>query len=170
MAKVTAFGQPVNDLERDAIAYLRGHLPDSYEIFHNLEIKQNQEVFEIDLIILAPQCVFVVDIKGVRGLVEVCGSKWHPENRQPFYSPVAKLRQHAKVLSSLISETNRMNPELRRVHVQAAVLMMPDCVEFVDPDGKDEGCVTYCDRQCLEYFKSSHFIPERRLKDKLLRS
>jgi serine/threonine protein kinase len=165
MAKVTAFGQPVNDIERDAIAYLRGHLPDSYEIFHNLEIKQNQEVFEIDLIILAPQCVFVVDIKGVRGLVEVCGSKWHPENRQPFYSPVAKLRQHAKVLSSLISETNRMNPELRRVHVQAAVLMMPDCVEFVDPDGKDEGCVTYCDRQCLKYFQSLHFIPERRLKD-----
>lgn len=75
MAKVTAFGQPVNDIERNAIAYLRSHLPNSYEIFHNLEIKQNKDVFEIDLIILAPQCVFVVDIKGIRGLVEVYGSK-----------------------------------------------------------------------------------------------
>jgi len=50
MARVT-FGQPANDVERDAINYLRGHLPDTYEIIHNLEIKQDKEVFEIDLVL-----------------------------------------------------------------------------------------------------------------------
>ncbi len=165
MARVTAFGQPANDVERDAINYLRGHLPDTYEIIHNLEIKQDKEVFEIDLAILAPQCVFVVDIKGTHGHIEIYGSKWHPENRQPYYSPVAKLRQHAKILSSLISDTNRMHPELRRIHVQAVVLMTADDVHIVDRDGRDEDYVTYCNHKCLAYFQSSNTIPERRLKD-----
>ncbi len=165
MAKVIAFGQPVNDVERDAIAYLRGHLPNTYEILHNLEIKQNKEVFEIDLVILAPQCVFVVDIKGIHGRIEVFGSKWHPEGRQPYYSPVAKLRQHAKVLSSLISDANRINADLRRVHVQAAVLMTADDVHLVDSDGRDKDYVTYCNHKCLAYFQRSDFIPERRLQN-----
>jgi len=82
MARVTAFGQPANDVEQDAINYLRGHLPDTYEIIHNLEIK-DKEVFEIDLVLLAPQCVFVVDIKGTHGHIEVYGSKWHPEIASP---------------------------------------------------------------------------------------
>jgi len=61
MARVTAFGQPAMWWSR--MRYLRGHLPDTYEIIHNLEIKQDKEVFEIDLVLLAPQCVFVVDIR-----------------------------------------------------------------------------------------------------------
>jgi len=89
-----------------------GHLPDTYEIIHNLEIKRDKEVFEIDLVLLAPQCVFVV-YQGNSRSHQVYGSKWHPENRQPYHSPVAKLRQHAKILSSLISDTNRMYPNLR---------------------------------------------------------
>jgi len=98
MARVTAFGQPANDVsERSTTCAVIYRIPmKSY-----LEIK-DKEVFEIDLVLLAPQCVFVVDIKGTHGHIEVYGSKWHPENRQPYHSPVAKLRQHAKILSSLI--------------------------------------------------------------------
>jgi Nuclease-related domain len=100
MAKIIPFGQPANEGERDAIYYLK-RLPDVFEIFHNLEIKQNKETFEVDLVILAPQCVFVVDVKGTRGQIEVVGSRWHPENRQAYSSPVAKLRNIAKVLNTL---------------------------------------------------------------------
>jgi len=60
---------------------LRGHLPDTYEIIHNLEIKQDKEVFEIDLVLLAPQCVFVVDIKGTHGHIGLW--LWHPEIASP---------------------------------------------------------------------------------------
>jgi Nuclease-related domain len=69
MAKIIPFGQPANEGERDAIYFLR-RLPDTFEIFHNLEIKQNKETFEVDLVILAPQCVFVVDVKGTRGKID----------------------------------------------------------------------------------------------------
>ncbi len=164
MAKITAFGQPANEGERDAIYYLR-RLPDTFEIFHNLEIKQNQETFEVDLIILAPQCVFVVDVKGTHGQIEVVGSRWHPENRQPYASPVAKLRNIAKVLNTLLKDSNRLKPDLGRVHVHAVTLMIAEDVNIIDLDGRDSQHITYCNEKCEAYFKSRDFIPDHRLKD-----
>jgi len=57
MARVIAIGQPANESERNAIAHLRDRLPATYTILHNLEIIQGAEIFEIDLVILAPHCI-----------------------------------------------------------------------------------------------------------------
>ena len=95
MAKVIPIGQPANESERKAIGFLRDHLPDSWLIFHNFEMRQGEEVFEIDIALLAPHAVYLVDVKGTRGNIDVYGSKWYPEGRQPFFSPLAKLRSHA---------------------------------------------------------------------------
>jgi len=164
MAKVTPFGQPANDGERDAIYYLR-RLPDTFEIFHNLEIKQNKETFEVDLVILAPQCVFVVDVKGTHGQIEVIGSRWYPENRQAYGSPVAKLRNIAKVLNTMFKDSNRLNSDLGKVHVQAVTLMIAEDVIIIDRDGRDSDHITYCDERCITYFQSCDRIPDYRLTD-----
>jgi len=164
MAKVTPFGQPANDGERGAIYYL-SRLPDTFEIFHNLEIKQNKETFEVDLVVLAPQCVFVVDVKGTHGQVEVVGSRWYPENRQAYGSPVAKLRNIAKVLNTLFKDSNRLKPELGRVHVHAVTLMIAEDVSIIDRDGRDSDHITYCDQRCITYFQSRDLIPDHRLTD-----
>jgi hypothetical protein len=68
MAKVIPIGQPVNDAERIAIAHLRDHLPDSYVLLHNFEIERQGEAFEIDIALLAPHAVYLIDVKGTRGL------------------------------------------------------------------------------------------------------
>ena len=74
MAKVIPIGQPANESERQAIGFLRDHLPDGWLIFHNFEMRQGQEVFEIDIAILAPHAVYLVDVKGTRGNIDVYGS------------------------------------------------------------------------------------------------
>ena len=99
MAKVIPIGQPVNESERQTIGFLRDHLPDGWLIFHNFEMRQGKEVFEIDIAILAPHAVYLVDVKGTRGNIDVYGSKWYPEGRQPFFSPLVKLRSHAKTMA-----------------------------------------------------------------------
>jgi hypothetical protein len=86
MAKVIAIGQPVNESERQAIAHLRDHLPDTYTILHNFEIQWGNELFEVDLAVVAPYAVYLVDVKGTRGNIDVYGGKWYPERRQPFSS------------------------------------------------------------------------------------
>jgi serine/threonine protein kinase len=164
MAKVLTeiSGKPANDSERQAIGFLRDRLPDGWLIFHNFEMRQGEEVFEIDLAILSPHAVYLVDIKGTRGLIDVYGSKWYPEGRQPFHSPLAKLRNHAKTMATIIRESNPGLTDLRKAHVHATVLLTADDAAINDPTGIDGPDVTDFKR-CLKYFRDTSRIPANRL-------
>ena len=164
MAKHIVIGQFANEFERNAVQFLKSKLPDTFTIFSNFELKQGKEIYEIDLAIIAPQCVFVVDIKNIVGHIDIY-DKWYPENREPFTSPLAKLRQHAKVVSSLISDSNKAHSHtLRKIHVQAAILITSLETTVTDHNGKDEDSITYL-TESVEFFKSSHLIPDHRLQD-----
>jgi serine/threonine protein kinase len=164
MAKVIPIGQPANESERQAIGFLRDHLPNGWLIFHNFEMRQGGEVFEIDIAILAPHAVYLVDVKGTRGNIDVYGSKWYPEGRQPFFSPLAKLRNHAKVMANLISDSHPGQIELRKAHVHATVLLTADDAAVFDQAGLDSPDVTDL-KYCLKYFTDKARIPSHRLND-----
>lgn len=164
MAKVIPIGQPVNESERQAIGFLRDHLPEGWLIFHNFEMRQGEEVFEIDIAILAPHAVYLVDVKGTRGNIDVYGSKWYPEGRQPFFSPLAKLRSHAKTMATIIRESNTGLIELRKAHVHATVLLTADDAAVFDQAGLDSPDVTDYKR-CLKYFRDQSRIPDNRLNN-----
>ncbi|MDT8421950.1 MAG: protein kinase [Desulfuromonadales bacterium] len=164
MAKVIPIGQPANESERQAIGFLRDHLPDGWLIFHNFEMRQGEEVFEIDIAILAPHAVYLVDVKGTRGNIDVYGSKWYPEGRQPFFSPLAKLRSHAKTMATIIRESNTGLIELRKAHVHATVLLTADDAAVFDQAGIDSPDVTDF-KHCLKYFRDQSRIPDNRLNN-----
>lgn len=157
-AKVIPVGEPANDSERRAIGTLRDGLPNGYFVLHNFEIRANNQVYEIDLAVVAPHCVYVVDVKGTRGNIEVYGSKWYPEHHGPYPSPLAKLRQHAKVLKSLICETTPTKQELKRIYVHAVVLLTADTAKLNDPQQKDGADVIDL-KNCLNYFQNQSMIP-----------
>lgn len=165
MAKIIPIGQPANESERQAIGFLRDHLPEGWLIFHNFEMRKAQEVFEIDIAILAPHAVYLVDVKGTRGNIDVYGSKWYPEGRQPFFSPMAKLRSHAKTMAAIIRESNTGQTELRKAHVHATVLLTADDAAIFDhnpPHIQDKPDVTDF-KHCLKYFRDQSRIPANRL-------
>lgn len=162
MAKVIPIGQPANESERQAIGFLRDHLPEGWLIFHNFEMRQGEEVFEIDIAILAPHAVYLVDVKGTRGNIDVYGSKWYPEGRQPFFSPLAKLRSHAKIMATIIRESNTGLIELRKAHVHATVLLTAYDAAVFDQAGIDSPDVTDF-KHCLKYFRDTSRIPDNRL-------
>ena len=164
MAKVIPIGQPENESERQAIGFLRDHLPEGWLIFHNFEMRQGEEVFEVDIAILASHAVYLVDVKGTRGNIDVYGSKWHPEGRQPFHSPLAKLRHHAKVLAAIMRESHKGKIELRKVHVHATVLLTAEDATVFDQAGIDGPDVTEF-KGCLKYFRDQSRIPGNRLKN-----
>ena len=164
MAKVITeiSGTPANDQERKAIGLLRDRLPDTWMLFHNFELRQGKEVFEIDLAIMSPHAVYLFDIKGTHGLIDVYGSKWYPEGRQPFHSPLAKLRNHAKILAAIIRDSNAGLIELRKAHVQAAVLLTADSAKLNDPAAIDGPDVTDL-KHCINYLSDKQRIPSHRL-------
>jgi serine/threonine protein kinase len=164
MAKVIAIGQPINEAERQAIAYLRDHLPNTCTILHNFELAFDKEVWEIDLAILTPHAVYVVDVKGTSGQIEVFGSQWYPEGRSPFFSPLAKVRQHAKTLKELIKSTHPHRFELNDVYVHAAVVLTAPNAQFIDSTGRDAPDVVPLSKSLL-YFMDKTRLPPGRGKD-----
>lgn len=163
MAKVIAIGQPVNDAERIAIAHLRDHLPDSFTVLHNFRIDRHGESFEIDIALLAPHALYVIDVKGTRGLIDVHGPKWYPEGRSPFPSPLAKLQSHAKAIKGVITASHPGRQELEHIHVAAAILLTAPDAHLVDPADIDaRGVVKLKDAQ--RYFKDTTQVPAGRNK------
>lgn len=142
MATVIPIGQTSSGAERRAIAHLRDHLPKSYLILHNFEIKHGDELFEVDLAIIAPHAVYLVDVKGTRGLIDVYGPKWYPEGRQPYTSPLLKLQVHARSLEGAITESQPSRRDLEGVYVDAVVLLTAPDVALQDPGGRDAPSVT----------------------------
>src|ERR1017187_8800337 len=147
MAQVFPIGQPANDPERQAIAYLRDRLPPGYRIVHNFELRSDSgQWFEIDIAIVAPHAIYLVDVKSTYGEIHVAGGKWHPEGRAPFASPLAKLRHHTRLLHGLLSAA-AIGPHaaLRNVWVEATVILTaPDSV-LRDPEGRDRDRVVKLD-------------------------
>ena len=164
MARVIAIGQPVNDSEREAIAYLRDHLPNTFTVIHNFELKQGHEIYEIDVALIGPHCVHVIDIKGTRGHVDVHGGKWYPEGRAPYHSPLAILRRHAKVLKALICDQHPTNRALGGLYVDAAVLMTAPDAFVQDSGGQDGPAVAYLPK-CAAFFQATARIPPGRSTD-----
>ncbi|MGW4916252.1 methylation-associated defense system protein kinase MAD6 [Streptomyces albidoflavus] len=135
-ARIVAVGEAVNDAERRVIAHLRDHGPDGWTVLHSVEIPQRDELFEVDLVVVTGHAVYVIDVKGTRGRIEVEGSRWHPARRAPFRSPLPKLRGHAKKLKSILENAH---PQLARVYTNALVVLpAPDAV-LIDhtPDQRD---------------------------------
>ncbi|WP_204103049.1 MULTISPECIES: protein kinase [Spirulina sp. CCY15215] len=162
-AKVIQLGEFVNQSERDAIAYLRNHLSEEYTLFTNLELRQGVEIFEIDLIIISPHCVFIVDIKNWHGSIEIIGNYWHQDRYQPIFSPLKKVRRHTKILSTLIRDSNHaLRDRLGKVHIQAAILMVDVDIKIDDSAHLDDHSITYLDRRCFEFFQSKKLIPDSR--------
>ena len=140
MARIVAVGEPANETERLVIRHLERHAPDSWTVLHNVELPSGNRRFEIDLVVVAPHAVHVVDVKGTRGTITVSGAMWHPHGRAPFRSPVPKLRQHARVLKSLLEKAD---PRLSRLYVGQLVVLPDEGAELRDPDHRDEGDVCH---------------------------
>ena len=135
MAQIVGGGPPVNDGERRVIAHLRDNAPDDWLVLHNIEIPVHGAAYEVDLIVVTDHGVCVVDVKGTRGRIEVAGSRWYPPRGAPFYSPVRKLRGHARALKGVLQRTR---PQLAQLYVdQLVVLIAPDA-RLVDSNDRSD--------------------------------
>lgn len=119
-ARIVAVGEAVNDAERRVIAHFRDHAPGDWTVLHSVEIPYRNELFEVDLVVVTGHAVYVIDVKGTRGRIEVDGNRWHPASRAPFRSPLPKLRGHAKQLKTILETAHR---PLSRLYTDALVVL-----------------------------------------------
>ena len=81
-------------------------------------------------------------MKGTRGRIRVAGNRWFPAGRQPFHSPLPKLRHHARKIKELLAGTD---PRLRQLYVGQLVILSDPNAQLQDPDQRDIDEVCYVD-------------------------
>ncbi len=159
MAQVIAIGKAVNDEERKAIAWLKEKLPNDYYVIHSFEVEQYDQLFEVDICVVAPHAIYLVDAKGVHGKIDVDGNTWHTE-RSSYRSPLPKLRGNAKSFSGLIARQNRASRDLKNIYADTAVLLTIDDCQFNDPEDRERGHVIAL-KNSTRFFTDANRIPER---------
>ncbi|RRJ95658.1 protein kinase [Opitutaceae bacterium TAV4] len=132
-AQVHAIGEAQNDAEREVIRRLRDSLPDSFHLIHNFELTHQRQTYEVDLAIIAPHAIYLVDVKGTRGTIYWAEGKWHPEGREPFPSPARKIREHARWLKELL-----FGPRHDAPWIEAVVLLSVPGATLIDPQDHDK--------------------------------
>lgn len=155
MATVIPIGEPVNEAERRTIRHLRDHLPGGYLLVHNFEIARGGELFEVDLALIAPHAVYLCDVKGTHGLIDVYGPKWYPDGRQPYTSPLIKLRAHARSIKGVITDSQPRRRDLEGIFVDAAVILAAPGAVLQDPGGRDGPSVTTLDKAAAFFQNAS---------------
>lgn len=114
---------------------MRRILPKHWKGYANFVMRQPQrrgQDHEIDIVIIVPDRIILIDIKHIRGRIENRGGIWHRGDDNIGASPAHKIRDNAKVLASLIRSEIHHLPHVPPVE-SLVVLTHPDC----DPSGLD---------------------------------
>ncbi|MEW9531728.1 protein kinase [Microbispora sp. NPDC049125] len=135
MARILGGGPPANESEITVIRELRDKAPDDWLVLHNIEIPVRGDKYEIDLAVVTGHSICLIDVKGTRGRIQVAGRKWYPERREPYHSPVAKLRGHARTLKG---QLERSRATLSGVYVDALVVLTADDAVLADPSNRPD--------------------------------
>jgi len=100
MARIFKVGNPANEAEKWAFEFLRLNLDDSYSIVTNVDVySDNNQPFECDAIIVGEWGVYVVDVKGYQGKIDIGKDVWLFEGK-PVENALPKLNQNARILAS----------------------------------------------------------------------
>jgi serine/threonine protein kinase len=135
MAEIIGGGEPVNDSERAVIRHLRDHGLDDWFFWHNIDVPlQNGRKGDIDILLVTGHAIYLIDVKGTRGRIDVARRRWYPSNRQAFYSPVDKLRNHVRAFKGHLTSRGLDG----RIFVnQLVVLTAPDARLIDSGTGSD---------------------------------
>lgn len=149
MAIIHAIGPTENESERQAIAYLRDHLPgNTYILFHNLELHSKNIPYEYDIVVVGERAIYPIELKGYSGQITGNASEWEFENGATIKSPIPLASKKAKVLATAM---RRVSPGLERVFVEPMLIVLTDPNARIDLDDPES-------HRVMSLAEAVHFI------------
>ena len=121
MALVRNIGLPANESERRVLAFLRDKLPDHYIVYANIEQVNDRGLpYEYDCIVLAPNCVFVIEMKDYHGIIAGNAADWVLGGGTIKKSPFPLLNNKTKVVAERLRNYSAL---LANVYVHSFILI-----------------------------------------------
>ena len=102
MAKRIQVGEPVNSAEAWAFKFLETNLPKEYLLITNVEVPTpNGLLKEVDAIVFGKYAVYLVDVKGYSGTLNVDANSWILDGK-PVDNALSKANGVARVYAGAI--------------------------------------------------------------------
>jgi serine/threonine protein kinase len=189
-AKFLQIGEPAHDAERQALRFLVEGLPESFTIYGNAWlVERSGVVYELDAVVVAPHCIFVVEIKSYRGRIEGTDNDWWlPEK---IRSPLKLNRITSQVLKSHLKNASYQAGQVwseglvflsattdvgvrgpashDRVHTKKTILAALQDAEFIKrlSGGRALASSSSAERELLELFTGAQSGPRpvRRVRE-----
>lgn len=120
MAEWIKVGQTKNVEVLKVIDYLSTNLPANYKFFSDVTLRVSGGKRAIDVLVLTPHAIYVVEIKQYGGRISGGSKKWTLNTKQSTESP---LRHVQAVAKSFSKELAGYYPELARIPIQGCVCL-----------------------------------------------
>ncbi|NKK01227.1 hypothetical protein GFL63_20965 [Rhizobium leguminosarum bv. viciae] len=91
--------------EQVGLSELRSKLPSAWKGYANLYIRNERrrgQDREVDVVLITPDRLILVDLKHVRGKIESRSGTWYVDGEDFGQSAAVKIRENAKVLAEII--------------------------------------------------------------------
>lgn len=162
---------PQNDGEARVINFLTENLPpqgiinnlnnmwtmgDEYIVIANFEIAYQKRYLEIDAIVVAPHCVYLVEVKDWWGKIKGDDNTWVLDNENIRDNPLKGLDLKCKIVKTLLINTI---PDLQ-VNVQGIVVIAKNDT-ILDLKGVRAAEVFLLDQKLIDYLKSPEVLNRR---------
>ncbi len=119
MAIIHQVGRPESEGERQTIRLLKERLPEDYIVFHNLEtVSAAGFAYEIDLLVIAPHAVYVIEEKNYAGHIRGNIREWLMFNGAVFPSPIPAVNHKTRIVAAHLK---KHDPLLADVFCQGVV-------------------------------------------------
>lgn len=129
--------------EREALAFLKERLPDRepYAAWANFEFIRNGTIGEVDVLVVAPTGVFLIEIKSWPGLLEGDAGTWQitrpgATHGRRFDNPLLLANRKAKRLKSLLTRQRAFHGERVPFVVPLVFLSHPELDCRLDRDAR----------------------------------
>jgi tRNA A-37 threonylcarbamoyl transferase component Bud32 len=126
VAIIHPVGEPADNCERKVIDYLKVHLPDSFHVYHNLELipRRGGHPYEYDVIVVGELFACVVEVKGYQGIIRGNARMWKLANGRFEPSPIPLTNNKARILkNNIVRYALRFKDRDNGVYVDALIVL-----------------------------------------------
>ncbi len=129
--KITNLGDGIHQREIRGIEVLKDALPNDWYAYTNMEfVVSAGTTREIDVVVVAPEMVFVIDLKDWHGKVESSNGYWLKDGKDHGKSPVGKVSENARQIGTVLREHIKRHSKGKRISspfVHGAIVMTGNC-------------------------------------------
>jgi hypothetical protein len=147
--RITPCGQGIHRREITGITKLKDSLPPKWYGFSNLEIAVGPgRGREIDVVIVAEDRIFLIDLKDWHGKIESENGHWLQNGTDRGTSPVTKIIQNTRDVHTLLSGDLKKRKETREIRcplVQGLVLITTNDADWSHVAATEKNSVRHID-------------------------